>query len=323
MDKSRKGILRKTEGYGRTFKFEDAVKGNVFFVREAPEQGMQWREDLIPFDDVHEDVGPAFKNNTLPPYLIKKESKFQRTCMPFEDADLLGKFIRLAKSTTPEEIQKLANRYGFLGHPINLRDSKKKINAILHGESLTYWQLEINRLASLWNRWELVQQENKYALSKHVKWKDEDGFISLEINDGAYDRRTIVRQSDEKIGGELKNETYSKIPFGDVISTMRVCIEERINQHLEGHVHPVIFHFIGKDLHMAPDCLLSGLYLLFAFQVVEYRLGKKPSKACRGCEKHFSPRRLNQQYCTESCKTRTNKRIQRAKLKKNTSRNKA
>lgn len=322
---SRKKPTQKSSSYGRIFSFEDAVRGNVYFQRVVPAQGMQWRDDLIP-SIWGEDAEPNSRDNTRPPYLVKNKSQFSRACLPFKDIDLLRKFLRLTQSPTREAIKKFASRYGFLGHPVTLRDpaidTTKLLTNILSGESLNFWQEEVHRLAALWNRWEMVTGQDKYALSQYVKWTDNDGCIDLEINDGTTIHTISVRQSDIDIGGEIKDGTYSKIRVGDVVTAMRVCIEQQINERLRGHVHLVVFHFIDTNLHMAPDCLLSGLYLLFAFEIVGERLNKNPHKACRGCDNHFAPTRPNQLYCNKNCKARTNRRLQRARLKKELSRKK-
>jgi hypothetical protein len=89
---------------------------------------------------------------------------------------------------------------------------------------------------------------------------------------------------------------------------VRYYIVNKINESLAGHCSPRLIEKGEKcDMYMAPDCLLSAMYLLFAEELERFDPendnARYPRRVCktRGCYKPVNPY-TREHYCNPGCK---------------------
>jgi hypothetical protein len=251
--------------------------------------GYRWDEDMDPH---------IWSGDEEPPWLTPEETDSYIICYPLEHRDLHRHFARLEGDD--EEIIGFANKYGLLGHPVYLREQGKRLRlreGLTDGEPLAFWQKELVRMKNLLELWDIVR-ENERKLQKEVKRSESELGVGF-VWKGAY--YEVLSSLEWMPQVSLKDDK-------DIIGLVRYYIVKEINESLMSHCGPRLIENDGKcDVYMAPDCLLSAMYLLFAeelegFDPKVHRV-HYPKKKCKNpeCRRAFSDR-ANKQFCSTSCK---------------------
>ncbi len=284
----------------------DAIKQGVFaFLYHSPAKKEEYRWDTE-LCSASSSVGPSESENLGPPWLISKpvgiEESVQRYA-PFKKKDLLRRFARLSFSPTPERIRQFANTYGHLGHPVALYYPDRVGEFLWSGESLQFWQKEIEEMSVLVKLWDLIQNEQAGALTKYIHWRTRPRGVWLEWPSG---RKDLIASEELPEGRELLRHWKD----GDIFKPTRYFLCDQINERLRGHVSPSILPFRDGEIYMFPDCLRSALYVLFALEVSGRTYA---AIMCDGCGEYFVPEhRSDQKHCSHTCR---NRKYYRKKIK--------
>ena len=166
---------------------------------------------------------------------------------------------------------------------------------------MSYWEYEIKHFSAVLKLWDLVREEKTDILKRHIEWQEIPLGVRLKWEDGFW----ATNQKD----------LVERWKYGDCLEPARFYIHERINERLHGHVDSVIFPFIKSEIYMAPDCLISGLYLMLAFEISGHATEMKAPRPCKGCREKFSTTNDRKLYCSRNCEWKYTKRTQRARAK--------
>ena len=284
----------------------NAIKQGAFaFVYQFPTKGEEYRWDTE-LCSASSSVGPGERENLGPPWLISKpvgiEESVQRYA-PFKKRDLLRRFARLSLAPTPERIKQFANAYGYLGHPVGLYYPDRVGGLLWYGESLRFWQREIEEMSVLVKLWDLVRNEQAGALTRYIHWRTGPRRVWLEWPSG---RKDLIASELLPVGRELLRHWKD----GDLFKPTHYFLCNQINERLRGHVSPSILPFHNGEIYMFPDCLLSALYVLFAVEVSGQTYA---ATICEGCGQYFVPeQRSDQKHCSHTCR---NRKYYRKKIK--------
>jgi hypothetical protein len=268
---------------------ERGIKGGALYKAEVPENGYCWAEEI----KLNE---PTQLTSTK--WLVETVSGIQRIVLPFSDPNLLKSFLHLCESFSEETILQFANTYGSLGHGVGYYHEGYK--DFRQAERVEDWEHETSEFYRLWKLWELVKMEDRQKLSKYVKWTGDR--FTIKFLKGGFSR---------SINNFNRLSPSSTIVIGDVVSPMRIYIEIKINERMKSHISPAIFHFMKSNIYIVPDCLISSLYLAFAFETYGFMLERRPPKLCKNCKTVFVPKHGRTAYCSDNCKWVFNKRQQR------------
>ena len=308
--------------------FEVMVRGPFAALLRVPEDGFSWRDGLVVLDS--KGVG----ENIAGPWLIRRGGLYVRQYSPMAVPDLHRRFVRT--EPTDKSILAFANKYGFLGHSLALRDPELKsqtvrIDGIPVGESLGYWRREIVRMARLVALWELVKGGRQRDLSHLVQWappgEPQQVRLYLVVVDGKIrpDLAQFMRQrppefqnyvhQDEDLAGRMLHgevtvlayeenasdvELLERWKHGDPIEPARYFVHREVNKRLRGHVSPAVLPYRKGEIYFFPDCLRGALYTLF---MLELSGRQRPAMLCArpGCGLYFEPTHGRQRYCEKPC----------------------
>ena len=313
---------------GKKRPFEAMVQGPFAALLRVPVGGFNWHDGLVAFD------GNGVGNANSGPWLVRSDSLYERQYPPLDVPNLHRRFART--EATDKSILAFANKYGFLGHSLALRDPEGKsqsiqIAEIPQGESLGFWQREIARMARLVALWELVKHGSKRELNHLVQWtpRGEPQQVRLylvvegkelrpDLSKWMWQRpdefRDHVRQTGnragrvtyaeglvlahEEIGSHL--ELLERWRHGDPVEPARYFVHREVNRRLRNHVSPAVLPFRKGEIRFFPDCLLSSLYTQF---LLELSGRNRPAIVCArpGCGRYFEPAHGRQQYCERQC----------------------
>jgi hypothetical protein len=208
-----------------------------------------------------------------------------------------------------------------------------------YGESLAYWQREIETMGRLVALWDLVEEENRQALAAYVRWEERPRHVRIDVayQDGALQPEGARRRAERvkllcadshqtpqpKTGPRLPpgdsrvlvcaDEEAPEAPWlfsewakGDVIAPARYYIHTEVNRHLAGRLSAALNGPDRKgkvELWFVPDSLITGLYVLFALELSEQT---HPTKMCLAsdCRRPFIPASGKQDYCSNRCRIR-------------------
>ena len=308
--------------------FQAMTRGSFAALLRVPEDGFSWRDCLVAFD------GKGVGENTTGPWLIRPDSLYVRQYSPLAVPDLHRRFART--EPTDGSILAFANKYGFLGHSLALRDPELQsqtvhIDEIPVGESLGFWQREIVRMARLMALWELVKGGCQRELSHLVQWTPPgepqqvrlylvvvDGKIRPDLAQCMRQRprefRNYVRQ-DEDLAGRMGHGEVTVLAYeenasdvellerwrhGDPVEPARYFVHREVNKRLRGHVSPAVLPYRKGEIYFFPDCLRGSLYTLF---MLELSGRQRPAMLCTrpGCGRYFEPTHGRQRYCDKPC----------------------
>ena len=303
--------------------FQSMTRGPFAALLRVPEAGFSWRDSLVVLD------GKGVGENIAGPWLIRLGSLYARQYSPLAVPNLHRRFART--KPTAESILAFSNEYGRLGHGLWLVESGSNDRTMVVGESLGFWQKEIERMARLMALWELVERGSQRELSHLVEWSpsgtsqqvrlylvDVDGKLRPDLaqrlrqHPGEFYRD--FRQ-DEGLAGQTKHwevtvlaheevgsdiELLERWKHGDPVEPARYFVHREVNKCLRGHVSPAVLPFRKGEIFFFPDCLLSSLYTQL---MLELSGRNHPATLCArpGCGCYFEPTHGRQRYCDKRC----------------------
>ena len=303
--------------------FQTMTLGPFAALLRVPGEGFSWREGLVSFES-----DPVGKNVTGS-WLVRQDSLYSRQYSPLGVANLHRRFAWI--EPTAESILAFANEYGLLGHPQWLADPSLNDQAMLLGESLGFWQHEIERISVLIDLWELVKRGSRRELSHIIYWTSAGkppqvmlylvgvgGKVRPELakriqenpsefhhdvrQAGDRSMRITYRQgtvlADEENG--INVELLERWKHGDPLEPARYFVHREVNNRLKGHVSPAVLPFREGEIFFFPDCLLTSLYTLF---MLEISGRNRPAILCErpNCGRYFEPMHGRQKYCEKQC----------------------
>jgi hypothetical protein len=246
------------------------VKEEFVFFGLYPTEGFRWNTDFC--------LAPGLtrpESRLATPWLVSRPFGIADPAQQyplFEEKDALRRFMRL--SPTLEAIKHFADTHGYLGIPVALYDPKKDgqpDNVVWMGESLRFWQREIEEIRVLVTLWELIRDKQIEMLTKHIIWHRQPRGVRFEwLSPDSSQHAWITKES--LLPEEAKEKHQGPLylwTFGDVINPALYYLCTQINQRLAGHVNPTLFPLQRKEMYVLPDCLLSALYVLLAMEVRE------------------------------------------------------
>ena len=305
--------------------FQVMTRGPFAALLRVPEDGFSWRDSLVVLD------GRGVGENIAGPWLTRSDSLYVRQYSPLAVPNLHRRFART--EPTAESILAFSNEYGLLGHGqmLWLGDADSNAQTMVVGESLGFWQKEIERMARLMALWELVNRESRTDLSNLVEWTpagipqqvrlylvgidgklrpdlarrlrqgpDEfhDYFRKDEDLAGRRKHLEVTVLANEEIGSDI--ELLERWKYGDPLEPARYFLHREVNKLLRGHVSPSVLPFRKGEIFFFPDCLLSSLYTHF---MLELSGRNRPAMLCArpGCGRYFEPAHGRQRYCEKNC----------------------
>ena len=308
--------------------FEVMTQGPFAALLRVPEDGFSVQEALVALS-----AEPGEKGR-VGPWLVKRSGAFVRQYPPLAVTNLLRRFARL--KPTHESILTFANKYGFLGHSLWLGDpqlsgKQTQIDDIPVGESLNFWQAEIEQMAQLMALWELVKHNRRQELAPFVQWSPPGHALHVLIHlvsiqqelrpdlvQRARQHPTTLhkelRQEEGLVGHSFHSnssvlaheelssarELLERWEHGDPIEPARYYVHREVNKRLKGHVSPTVLPYRKGEIYFFPDCLRSALYTLF---MLELSGRQRPTVLCARprCGRYFKPAHGRQQYCERRC----------------------
>lgn len=196
----------------------------------------------------------------IPPFLRAKSttSAVQRF-KPLDDPALFLKFAKLQPNE--QAIIDFADKYGRLTNGVSVSYQSQGSSGFydLEGESFMFWKVQIERMASAFHVWELIDKFDTEGLSKIVQW--ESGRIKY--------RTHLLKPT-------LKDSTYNHFVNGDLILPGKLLLIHNVNKQMEEHsVRPrLMLEADGKPVtFFYPSTLLAAIWLqLFKVIMGERRL---------------------------------------------------
>ena len=303
--------------------FQDMTLGPFAALLRVPEDGFIRCDGLVATDIMGED------KNISGPWLVKADSLYARQYSPLAIPNLHRRFARTMPNE--ESVLAFANEYGLLGHSLWLYDPDVNQQAMLIGESLGFWQREIEGMARLIKLWELVRRGSRRDLNKLVQWslrgkpRQVGLYLVSQGRELRPDLSQWLRQNPDEFHDHLRrnSENAERITFcqatvlaheeisnsvellerwrhGDPIEPVRYFVHLEVNKRLKEHVSPAVLPFRKGEIFFFPDCLLSALYTLF---MLELSGRSRPAILCErpNCGQYFEPKHGRQKYCNTSC----------------------
>lgn len=240
-------------------------------------------------------TAPPKDEKIKPPFLIEKpETTGFIPYTPLEDETTLF----LVFSETPpnkEGILKFANQYGMLingetevltpqyshlkdapptwQHGNTLGGYEQKDGRIYRGvwgESLKFWQDEINYMHQTVQVWEWLLNHDMESLKKAISWNhDFQISYTLDTEKGFIDR-------------DFHSDIFARFKPGDVLLPAQYLIQLRINKKLDEYAtspHLLMNEENKLETYLMPKNLLAALWLQFHFAAA----GIKRFKRCTVC----------------------------------------
>ena len=308
---------------GKRQPFQAMTRGPFAALLRVPEDDFSWRDGLVVVDS--KGVG----ENIAGPWLIRPDSLYARQYSPLAVPSLHRRFAWLEPTT--ESILAFANEYGLLGHALWLDDPCSNHQVTLLGESLGFWQKEIEHMARLMALWELVKRGCRRELSHLVQWTPpgKPQQVRLYLVSAGGELRPDLAQWMRQYPGEFHDDvrqdgdragrmTYREVTVlaheelssdiellerwdhGDPVEPARYFVHREVNNRLKGHVSPAVLPFRKGEIFFFPDCLLSSLHTLFMLDLSGRR---SPAILCARprCGRYFEPMHGRQKYCDKRC----------------------
>lgn len=282
----------------------------------VPVDGFQLRRGLrrwAPMDDTQDDG--------VEDWLVTDEDggrRFPLSLQPdaYTKPSIARQFERLGRSPTPARILAFANRYGFLGSPVDLIDSDRKpgtthvpVSDLISGEAVSHWQEETARFRDARETWRRLRdlseggpqrQHDAHAyLMKRIHWSP-DGHVryqsEIETRAGVVSFTRWVAVAADLEGGKLEG----RFGHGDVAGPARLYVHWVVNEHIRGHVSPAVPAFLERPaMRNFPDSLMAAIYLRFALDLVS---PSSRESICDYCHLPFAQGRRDKVYCSKNCK---------------------
>jgi hypothetical protein len=265
---------------------ETTKKGAFIFLWSVPCDGYHWDEDLTPAPGLIVSGDVPLE----PPWLVgpSDDEVPSRQYAPFQKPHIFRQFSALSSH---KAITRFANRYGWLGDPVPLMYPGRSGQTLQAGESLQFWQREIQEMTILVNLWDLVRYEREESLRKIILWQKHPRSIIFKWQEN---RQSLI--ASESLPGEV---SYTQWKDKDVIGPAYYYLCRQINKRLENHASPRILPFLDGEIYMFPDGLLSAMYVMF---VLEVSRRTHPAIQCRGCGVYFVPTHKRQAYHDDACR---------------------
>ncbi len=204
------------------------------------------------------------------------------------DYTLHRQFAGLAKKGNDDKL-KFANKYGLLSHQAvhNLIFRNPNTSRQFQiGESLVWWQEEINDMHSCVKLWDMIVSKDK-KLKDVVLWHRDGIVIRLENGD-----IHLVRRSNLNL--------LARWNKGDTKGPALYYLSVESNKRLTNKLTPRIPEFEKQEAYIYPDTLLSAIWLMFLLEMGgNIRLVK-----CHICGSYFSSHDPRAQYCSARCRMR-------------------
>lgn len=281
------------------------VRGPYACVCKVRAAGYEWDADLrLPPESSPQDAG-----NQPSPWLVGGFLGIAfdgKLFQPLNEPDLHRQFGRL--KPTRKAIKRFADRCGlledgeFLVYPDLGRPQAAKF-----GESLQFWQREIEMMGALLDLWDYVQYGKKVD-GLDIVWHPQPIRISLDWHYPG-GRRTLHSIAHEGVFSE--KQLIEQI-YKEAISPARYYLHERLEERLKGHLNPLFSYCGAEHVLVVPDGLLSALYLSFMLEVDEQ---PEPNVLCKcGCGREFPPGH-GRKFYDEDCKKRDWWRRKRGRTK--------
>ena len=299
------------------------MRGPFASLLRVPENGFRWRDDLVALD------GQGVGENITGPWLIRSDSLYVRQYSPLAVSNLHRRFART--ELTSESILAFSNEYGQLGHGLwlDIPDSNDRETVV--GESLGFWQKEIERMSRFVDLWDFVRRRSLRELSQLVQWTPLGNPQHVRLNLVAVDGKLrpdlvqCMRQNPGEFRDHLRQDEYlagrhiywevrvlaheekgsdlellERWKHGDPIEPARYFVHQEVNNRLRGHVSPAVLPFRKGEIFFFPDCLLSSLYTQF---MLELSGRSRAAMLCArpGCGLYFEPAHGRQRYCDKQC----------------------
>ena len=303
--------------------FETMTRGPFAALLRVPEDGFDWRDGLAVPDSRSDG------KNATGPWLVRSDSVYVHQYSPLAVPDLYRRFVRT--EPTAESILTFSNQYGLLGHGLWLSDSGSDKQRMVVGESLGFWEKEVEVMARLMALWDLVESGRRRELSHLVEWTPLGTSQQVRLYHVSVDGKLrpdlaqIMRQRpgefddyvlrDEDMAGRMRHwgatvlahednstdvELLERWEHGDPVEPARYFVHREVNRRLRGHVSPAVLPFRKGEIFFFPDCLLSSLYTQF---MLELSGRSRPAILCErpGCGRYFEPTHGRQKYCERRC----------------------
>lgn len=281
------------------------MRGSYACVRKVRATGYEWNADLrLPARSSTQNAG-----NQLSSWLVGGFVGVEFDCklfQPLYEPDLHRQFGRL--KPTGKAIKQFADRCGlledgeFLVYPEIGRPQNTQF-----GESLQFWEHEIEMMDALLNLWEYIQYGKKVD-DLEIVWHYQPMRISL-VWHFPNERYTLYSIAHEGIFSEKR---LIELMHKEAISPARYYLHEKLEDRLRGHLNPIFNYYGAEHILMVPDSLLSALYLSFALEIDEQL---EPKVLCKcGCGRDFPPGH-GRKFYDEDCKKRDWWRRKRGKEK--------
>ncbi len=283
--------------------FDVMTRGPFAFLWPVPEAGFEWDEDASPALPVELRAEPEEKG----PWLVTVEEEgWQRRYAPLGSRELHRRLA--AVQPQPKAILRFANKYGLLkGEQMLLRpDTTTSVN----GEHINRWTAAIGELAALIELLDLAQARQAGRLGQIVTWHRDDQVNIAWQNSWTGSQWELERPRPGRKGiytahlGGLSSQAFQpdlakRWEYGNVVEPTKYFVHHRVNEHLRGHVSPVVLPYHQGDIYMFPDSLLSAIYVSFALELSRSR---QPKTLCAGCDVYFTPIDRRQGYHSPACR---------------------
>lgn len=326
---------RSDKGY---FWDEEAMAGGLF---AATKNGKPFFLEEFPLS--HEKRKKIEKEKGLPPspfLLPLPETEGYYPYKPLEENPTL--FLEFAETTpTRKGILEFANKYGMLlpngetqvfseayrlregekppkwvlGTDGLLKDRENNKYAMVFGESLRFWQNEIQDMAFAVNVWEALKNEDLEFLKRVILWHAENEVVSvvktnipkLVLLNRFHNAADVSKVTESKetlraihdslptkedvplrvqlsyiAARDYKKELFSRFVVGDLLLPARCYIQAAINEKLKKYVvKPRLLLDEKNQLkpYLMPESLLAAMWYQFYLTVV----GERQFKRCSVC----------------------------------------
>jgi hypothetical protein len=183
-----------------------------------------------------------------------------------------------------------ASVYGLLGgdvsHAIGTETRAGRFT-LTHADSFSVWRKEIKAMEWAVFLYDLLKADppdpdklEPYVKRKRtsVHWVDDRGSHSFDDSDPSWG---VIKQ---------------KNPDG----VARVVLQDLVNKHLSGRLSPRLLSDRSSrlKLYQYPHGLVGALWLLMSQEI-----GGKTTRSCLNCGEWFTPKRSDNLYCSDRCKS--------------------
>jgi hypothetical protein len=202
---------------------------------------------------------------------------------------------------TPENIVNFANEYGLLGQSEKLplqsgQDGSLEsidVGRAFWGESVQQWQLEINRMSTLLNIWDLASMNNAEELGQIIRWPDGQSItIDIKYSD---DEECFSYIANRESG--LNIDLLDICPIGDVLHPARYYVCNKVNERLRIGIAPQLLP-ITRYIYIKLETLISAMYIMFMWEIV----GSTRLLLCPSCGLWVGHADERQRYCSNACR---------------------